>query len=573
MTIDRSVDYSEQLITVGGAILMRSKILWCLPLSILVVLFFSETFTKTTSAQVTAGPERPEAQFTNAAPIAIDDTSPANPYPSTINVSGVLANISATPGSVRVTLNGFSHTWPNDVGIVLVGPTGAALLLQDGVGDTNSSMSNVTYTLSDAGSAPLPDLTAWTAGVYKPAAYFAGDSFPAPGPGTAYSNPGPAGGGTSTFSSTFGGTNPNGAWKLYVVDFVTGDTGMIAGGWTLEFPGIRQLQHVVDFNGDGKTDWSVIRQASVSPNAQATWYNCYNGVPEPACFQSMPFGLASDVWIPADFDGDGKSDIAVWRKGAPFVAGFYIVQSMDNTLRFEQFGQDGDDPTVTADYTGDHKADPAVFRQGVSQGSQSYFFYRASSGPFATPGSTVYEPWGTNDGPTLLGDYPVPGDFDGDGKSDFMVARNDGTGRFVFWLRTNGTNTVSTFLFGLSGDVNTLGDTIVPGDYDGDGITDIAVVRGVGAAMNWYVRRSSNPTAEPFLASFGSFATDFPVQGDYDGDGITDVAVWRPSTITPPGSVFHVLGSMSGYKNYTWGLCQAGPPVNCDVPTANYNSH
>lgn len=549
---------------------MRNKILWSFALLVLVVLFVSNTFTKRTLAQETAAPERPATVFTNSAPITINDFAAASPYPSAINVSGISGNIPATPGSVKVTLNGFSHSYPDDVGIVLVGPTGATLLLQDGVGD-DPDMVNVTYTFSDAGSANLPDLTAWTAGTYKPTTYYTGDSFPAPGPGLTYNNPGPAGGGTATFSSTFGGTNPNGTWNLYVVDLASGDSGSINGGWTLEILPPLPPQHVVDFNGDGKTDWSVIRQASVSPSAQATWYNCFNGIPEASCQQFMQFGIANDVFIPVDFDGDGKSDIAVWRKGTVATTGFFIFQSSNNVVRFDNFGLDGDDPTVTADYTGDGKADPAVYRAGANQNDRSFFYYRASSGPLA--GQIVGEQWGINNGPTLLGDYPAPGDYDGDGKADFMVGRNDGTGHLVFWLRTNGTNNISATWFGLSGDSLTLGDLIVPGDYDGDGKTDIAVVRGVGANFNWYVRRSSNPAADPLFATFGLSASDFPVQGDYDGDGITDVATWRPSTVDPPGSNFFVLGSSSGYKTYRWGLCQAGPPVNCDIPTAFYNTH
>jgi hypothetical protein len=154
-----------------------------------------------------------------------------------------------------------------------------------------------------------------------------------------------------------------------------------------------------------------------------------------------------------------------------------------------------------------------------------------------------------------------------------MIERNDGTGHAVFWLRTNGTNNISTIPFGLSGDASTTGDLIVPGDYDGDGKTDIALVRGVGASINWYVRKSSNPTANPLFATFGLSATDYPVQGDYDGDGTTDVAVWRPSTTDQSANRFYILGSQAGFSTFHWGQCLAGPPVNCDFPTANFNTH
>src|SRR5207247_2046929 len=128
--------------------------------------------------------------------------------------------------------NNFSHTFPDDVAIALVGPTGAALLIQDGAGD-GTPIVNVTYTLSDTGATQLPDTGVWGPGTYKPTTYYVGGNFPPPGPGTTYGNPGPAGGGTATFASIFGGTNANGTWSLYVVDLVGGKAGAIAGGWSL----------------------------------------------------------------------------------------------------------------------------------------------------------------------------------------------------------------------------------------------------------------------------------------------------------------------------------------------------
>ena len=63
----------------------------------------------------------------------------------------------------------------------------------------------------------------------------------------------------------------------------------------------------------------------------------------------------------------------------------------------------------------------------------------------------------------------------------------------------------------------------MPGDYDGDGKTDFAVFRN----GYWYVIPSSNPSA-PIVQPWG-IPGDIPVPGDYDGDGKTDFAVFRPS--------------------------------------------
>jgi hypothetical protein len=181
------------------------------------------------------------ATFTNATPITIpisDETFVnASPYPSDIAVSGVSGPVT----DVNVRLNGFSHTFPDDVGIVLVGP-GGALMLMIGATDlgTPQPASNLNITFDDSAAAFAPNDSALASTSYKPTNnhFIPGsDNFPAPGPGTAYSDPGPNTGGTATLASTFGGTSANGTWSLFVRDFLgTSQGGLIAGGWSLDFP-------------------------------------------------------------------------------------------------------------------------------------------------------------------------------------------------------------------------------------------------------------------------------------------------------------------------------------------------
>ncbi|MEQ1643906.1 MAG: Calx-beta domain-containing protein, partial [Pyrinomonadaceae bacterium] len=173
--------------------------------------------------------EAPAVTFTNPAAITIPTSGSGSPYPSAIAVSGFTGSLTA----VTVTINGFSHAFPDDVGLALVGPTGQAFLLQDGAGDGTDAV-NITYTLSDLGGTDLPSTGTWANGTYMPTSYYSGDSFPGPGPGLVYAHPGPAGGNTATLTGAFGGTNPNGTWNLYVVDFVGGDAGSIAGGWSID---------------------------------------------------------------------------------------------------------------------------------------------------------------------------------------------------------------------------------------------------------------------------------------------------------------------------------------------------
>ncbi|HZQ56378.1 MAG TPA: VCBS repeat-containing protein [Bryobacteraceae bacterium] len=106
------------------------------------------------------------------------------------------------------------------------------------------------------------------------------------------------------------------------------------------------------------------------------------------------------------------------------------------------------------------------------------------------------------------GIIPVPGDYDGDGITDIAVYRQD-----TWFILLSSTGATRIQGFGLQG------DTPVPGDYDGDGMTDLAVWRPSG--NTWFILLSSTGSTQ--IQPFGdSSRGDIVVPGDYDGDGKTD---------------------------------------------------
>jgi hypothetical protein len=268
-----------------------------------------------------------------------------------------------------------------------------------------------------------------------------------------------------------------------------------------------------DFDGDGRADISQFR-----PSA-GTWYLMRSS----AGFGAFQFGLLGDKPVPADYDGDGKTDGAVYRAGT-----WWRMRSADNTFDLVAYGLASDIP-APADFDGDGRVDAAVFRP-----SNGMWYIRNSS----NGGSTEVR-FGLN------GDVPAAADFDGDGRADICLFRpSNGV-----WYRLNSsTGSFVAVQFGLNGDKPLIGD------FDGDGRSDIAVWRPSNGV--WYILNSS--TGSYSGSAFG-LAGDIPAAADYDGDRRSDVAVFRPST----GTWYRLLTSSGSVLIDRFGL-------NGDIPAAGF---
>jgi hypothetical protein len=154
-----------------------------------------------------------------------------------------------------------------------------------------------------------------------------------------------------------------------------------------------------DFDGDGTLDYAVFRPST------AEWFIIPSSAPGAVIYKQ--WGLVNDVPVPGDYDGDGRTDIAVWRPGAGFAYWFVVPSSNPGSPIVMQWGLSGDKPVV-ADFDGDGKADFGVWRPS------SGFWYIV---PSSAPATLITQQWG------LPGDEPVPGDYDGDHKADIAVYR------------------------------------------------------------------------------------------------------------------------------------------------------
>ena len=148
-------------------------------------------------------------------------SGPANRYPSLNRVRLMYPRVT----NATVTFESLSHTFPDDIDALLVGPHGQNVLLMSDAGGGNT-INSVGLTFDDSAATSLPNVGQITSGTFRPTNYGSPDPFPSPAP--TGSPPGVFG----ALLAGFNGTNPNGTWRLFINDDAGGDVGQLD-RWTL----------------------------------------------------------------------------------------------------------------------------------------------------------------------------------------------------------------------------------------------------------------------------------------------------------------------------------------------------
>ncbi|HOO78459.1 MAG TPA: hypothetical protein PK636_01440 [bacterium] len=216
-----------------------------------------------------------------------------------------------------------------------------------------------------------------------------------------------------------------------------------------------------DYDGDGSSDIAVFRPES------GRWL--VRGI------TTAYFGNRNDIPVSGDYDGDKTAELGVFRSPA----GLWLIRGLTRTY----FGTDGDRP-VPADYDADGTCDIALFRPG--------------NGIWAVRGTSRFY-FGTD------ADLPAPGNWAGGTGAEAAVFRRGS----ALWIVRESTR----FYFGNTGDRPLIGD------FGGTGYTQAAIYRS--AYGLWTVRAQTR-------YYFGGNPLDFPVPADFNGDGTAGAAVFRP---------------------------------------------
>lgn len=280
-----------------------------------------------------------------------------------------------------------------------------------------------------------------------------------------------------------------------------------------------------DFDRDCKADI-----ATFNPPLNEWWIK-YSGGTGPtwcggAAACATTFGHIGDKIVPADYDGDGKTDIAVYT---PSTGQWEVMMSSNPFPSYTKTltGHVVGDTPQPGDYTGDKIAEIAVYHH--ASGTWEIYDRITNVTTIVALG--------------VAGDIPVFADYEADGKDDVAVY-TPSTGTWTIRYSVN--LVITTRHLGVPGDIP------VPADYEGDGKADIAVYKpslNTTSSSGWEIIKSSDGA---MITTLWGYAGDKPIPADYNGDSKADIAIYRPSTPNQPDGQWWIQ-ALSPQPYDVWG--------------------
>jgi sugar lactone lactonase YvrE len=351
-------------------------------------------------------------------------------------------------------------------------------------------------------------------------------------------------GNTSLATARLGTSAPGIGWLI-------SQTAAAGGNLTFEVTG--------DFNGDGIPDLAVLWPNANNSSAEFTiFFGKGDGTftAGPTTQTQIPTETFAAYMIAGDFNGDGKTDLAVLSYSFfsfPFESsvtallgngdGTFTVSASSVVFNQGPVGGDGVPGAMTAaDFNGDGKMDLAVVGDYISSGGVSILLGNGD-GTFTAMAPNL-------DTSADFGQIAT-GDFNGDGIPD-LVATNyfeDGSAPTIFLGKGDGTFTSAAASFPL----DYFPTSIAVGDFNGDGVLDLAFsdLNGVEIALGVGDGTFKETSASPILVPSELYSL---VVGDFNHDGKLDIA--------GVDSYDDAIDVLIGAGDGTFTVVPATPPVS-----------
>lgn len=263
-----------------------------------------------------------------------------------------------------------------------------------------------------------------------------------------------------------------------------------------------------DFNGDGYPDLAVVNSGAGSSNGVSILLG--NGDGTFKAHVDYPAGGSPHSVVAADFNGDGKLDLAIANGVADTIS--VLIGNGDGTFKAPVSYPAGTNPQwlVAADFNGDGKLDLAVTNYGAN-------YADGTVSVFLGNGDGTFQPqvqYLVNENPFGI----MAGDLNHDGKTDLVIVDNNGG--FGAWVMLgNGDGTFQPPVYYPTGDNPRAG---VLADFNGDGNLDLAVGNCIDNDVSVLLGDGSGHFASPVNYGSGSYI-QLVSSGDLDGDGKIDL--------------------------------------------------
>ena len=317
-----------------------------------------------------------------------------------------------------------------------------------------------------------------------------------------------------------------------------------------------------DFNGDGRTDTAILTDRNLGINvtvllSTGTGFT-YSGL----WYYDNSVDFSNVKLIAGDFNGDGRSDLAVVTDRNPGINVTVLLSTgtgftysglwyYDNDVDFNYF------KLMAGDFNGDVRSDLVVLTDrnpGVNVTTL------LSSGT----GFTYSGLWYYDNGVDFNNVKPVGGDFNGDGLSDLALLTDRNPGVNVTTLLSTGTGFTYSGLWYYDNGVDFNNFKLMTGDFNGDGRSDLALLTSRGPGVNLTVLLSSAAGFDYSGLWFYDNGVDFNnielIGGDFNGDGRSDIAY---ATNRGPG--VNVSVELSTGSAFAWqGLWYYASDVDFD---------